>query len=141
MENVAFESTSVCTACSIYFTRCGLMSLFRGSCLGTHCSRGSCLASLSLEAGASSAVRSKAGALERELTASFQAACSITPFLPPALKSRWKSNSIVPVWRQRSFISAVTAHCGSETKVVHLRTLTDGLSVCLVLLYFLGGLR
>ena len=131
MENVAFESTSVCTACSIYFTRCGLMSLLRGSCL----------ASLSLEAGASSAVRSKAGALERELTASFQAACSITPFLPPALKSRWKSNSIVPVWRQRSFISAVTAHCGSETKVVHLRTLTDGLSVCLVLLYFLGGLR
>jgi len=60
----------------LYFTRCGLMSLFRGSCLGTHCSRGSCLAGLSQEAGASSAVRSRAGALERELTASFQAACS-----------------------------------------------------------------
>ena len=52
---------------------CGLMSLFRGSCLGTHCSRGSCLARLSPEAGASSAVRSRAGALERELTASIQA--------------------------------------------------------------------
>jgi len=38
----------------LYFTRRGLMSLFRGSCLGTHCPRGSCLASLSLEAGASS---------------------------------------------------------------------------------------
>jgi len=47
-----------------YFTRCGLMSLFRGSCL----------ARLSREAGASRAVRSRAGALERELTASFQAA-------------------------------------------------------------------
>jgi len=64
----------------LYFMRCGLMSLFRGSCLGTHCSRGSCLASLSLEAGASSAVRSRAGALERELTASFQAAWSIERF-------------------------------------------------------------
>jgi len=42
------------------------MSLFRGSCL----------ARLSLEAGASSAVRSRDGALERELTASFQAAWS-----------------------------------------------------------------
>jgi len=47
--------------------RTELMSLFRGSCL----------ARLSLEAGASSAVRSRAGALERELTASFQAAWSI----------------------------------------------------------------
>ncbi|HQX48943.1 MAG TPA: hypothetical protein PLR25_03500 [Planctomycetaceae bacterium] len=55
------------------FLPCGLMSLFRGSCLGTHCSRGSCLARLSPEAGASSAVRSSAGALERELTASIQA--------------------------------------------------------------------
>jgi len=53
------------------------MSLFRGSSLGTHCSRGSCLARLSLEAGASSAVCSRAGALERDLTASFQAAWSI----------------------------------------------------------------
>ncbi|HQZ67286.1 MAG TPA: hypothetical protein PLY87_19485, partial [Planctomycetaceae bacterium] len=25
----------------LYFTRCVLMSLFRGSCLGTHCPRGS----------------------------------------------------------------------------------------------------
>jgi len=41
-------------------------SLFRGSSLGTHCSGGSCLARLSLEAGASSAWRSRAGALERE---------------------------------------------------------------------------
>ncbi len=53
----------------LYFTWCGLMSLFRGPCL----------ARLSLEAGASSAVRSRAGALERELTALFQAAQSITP--------------------------------------------------------------
>ncbi|HQZ66861.1 MAG TPA: hypothetical protein PLY87_17335, partial [Planctomycetaceae bacterium] len=43
------------------------MSLFRGSCLGTHCP-----ARLSLEAGASSALRSRAGALEREFTASWR---------------------------------------------------------------------
>jgi len=58
-------------------TRCGLISLFRGSSLGTHGPRGSCLARLLLKAGASSAGRSKAGALERELTASFQTASSI----------------------------------------------------------------
>jgi|GEM_PF-4036994 len=52
MENVDFESTSV------------------------RSSRGSRLAKLSLEAGASSAFRSRAGVLERELTASFQAAWS-----------------------------------------------------------------
>ncbi|HRA89787.1 MAG TPA: hypothetical protein PK992_16990, partial [Planctomycetaceae bacterium] len=45
-----------------------LMSLFRGSSLGTHCSGGSCLSGFSLEAGASSALRSRAGALERGLT-------------------------------------------------------------------------
>ncbi|HQZ68717.1 MAG TPA: hypothetical protein PLY87_26705, partial [Planctomycetaceae bacterium] len=41
----------------------------RGSSLGTGCSGGSCLPGFSLEAGASSALRSKAGALERGLTA------------------------------------------------------------------------
>ena len=56
-ETYVFRSQAV----NLCFTRCRLISLFRGSCL----------AKLSLEAGAFSAVRSKAGALGRELTASF----------------------------------------------------------------------
>jgi len=47
------------------------MLLFRGSCLGTHCVGGSCLPATHREAGASGALRSRAGAPERELAASF----------------------------------------------------------------------
>ena len=75
--NPAIMPFHLCTGS--FFTLSELMSLFRGSSLGTRCSGGSCLPGFSLEAGASSAVRSRAGALERELTASFQAAWSINP--------------------------------------------------------------
>ncbi len=44
------------------------MSLFRGYSLRTRCSGGSCLPGFSLEAGASRALHSRAGVLERGLT-------------------------------------------------------------------------
>jgi len=71
-----------------------IMSLFRGSCLGTHCYRGSCLASLSLEAGAFSVASSRAGALERDLTASFQAAWNLKRH------SAWLRTNLVQLQRK-----------------------------------------